>query len=32
MNFLEIQGLIGLIGFLVGISYVIVKRSKENKK
>ncbi len=32
MNFLELQGLIGLTGFLVGLAYVMFKRSRSDKQ
>ncbi len=32
MNFLELQGVIGLAGFLIGLGYVIYKRSRADKK
>jgi len=32
MNFLELQGIIALAGFLVGIGYVFYKRSKVDKE
>lgn len=32
MNFLELQGVIGLTGFLVGLGYVMYKRSKTDKQ
>ncbi len=32
MNFLELQGVIGLAGFLVGLAYVIFKRARSPKE
>jgi len=32
MNFLELQGMIGLTGFLVGLGYVMYKRSKADRE